>query len=480
MTTIAKPSLRGIDNIFLQLEHPRRLMTVSSLWYFVAPLDIAVVEQELKRITVEFPRFAQVPRGNSFWHTARWEPAHNFNIKDHVVSYTLTESSEKELKKYLSMTIALPFDQEKPRWVAHIVYGLPDGKSAMFMKVHHCLADGQGFVRSLLTCTSAKDSINAAIAASLAAKSAPRPRAKASQLPILSSLSSETAAQIPQPLVEIWAFMIFFLTYFLTVVVGLLHTARMGVRSATFQRRGFSYKGEQTAVKSIAWSDDVSIDDIRVVRKAYGASLNDVMVATVTRCIRSYLSELGKVEDEELMLFIPISLRRPDDWSFQNITSAAWAWFPLQDKSTKHLLRSVRHEMNGVKASSGPSIGYSFINSVFRLPGLATRGFIDFFANKGHGVLTNVPGPTEPITFANQQIIEYRALPPQTGKGTLGMGLLSYNGKMNLSILTDEMAAMGYPDAAEKICGRFVKEFEIILEDAKREAREGEEIKKSQ
>lgn len=258
----------------------------------------------------------------------------------------------------------------------------------------------------------------------------------------------------------------------MSMLIGFALAMKMAYRGTVFKRTAMMYKGEQTATKLMSWSEDVLLEDIKIIRQVYGASLNDVMVGVVTRSIRGYLAELGKVEDEELMLFIPISLRKPDDWSFQNITSGGWAWFPMRDLSTKRLVQSVRREMNDLKVSSGPKIGYSFVNTILTMPGLATKGSMEFFTNKSHGVLTNVPGPTEVITFANQPIIKCYVLPPQTGKGGLALGLVSYHGKMSLSCMADEMSAKGYPDAAEKICKRFKKEFEVMLEDAKKDLEE--------
>lgn len=119
-------------------------MTVSSLWIFAKPLDRGAVEKNLQEMVTEFPLFTQIPQGNSFWHTAHWEPIHDFNLKDYIFSHTLSEPSDSEMRKFVSQAISVPFEEGKAKWRAHVIYGLPDGKSAMFIMAHHCLADGQG------------------------------------------------------------------------------------------------------------------------------------------------------------------------------------------------------------------------------------------------------------------------------------------------------------------------------------------------
>jgi hypothetical protein len=42
-----------------------------------------------------------------------------------------------------------PFDRARPLWEAMLVEGLADGRAAYLLKVHHSLADGQGFVQML-------------------------------------------------------------------------------------------------------------------------------------------------------------------------------------------------------------------------------------------------------------------------------------------------------------------------------------------
>lgn len=79
-------------------------------------------------------------------------------------------------------------------------------------------------------------------------------------------------------------------------------------------RRDLYYNGLQSHDKEMAWSDDVDMKDIKVVRDAFGGTLNDVMLAVVTRCIKSYLDDLNIRRDNYVQLIIPISLREPSDW----------------------------------------------------------------------------------------------------------------------------------------------------------------------
>ena len=42
---------------------------------------------------------------------------------------------------------------------------------------------------------------------------------------------------------------------------------------------------------------------------------------------------------------------------------------------------------------------------------------VDWYLQKMHAVLTNVPGPLNPISFAGQEIVSYKPIIPQPGPG---------------------------------------------------------------
>ncbi|CAJ0857648.1 16939_t:CDS:2 [Entrophospora sp. SA101] len=76
-------------------------------------------------------------------------------------------------------------------------------------------------------------------------------------------------------------------------------------------------------------------------------------------------------------------------------------------------------------------------------------------------------GPMKPIIFTGQKVERFIAVPPQPGPGGLGIGILSYDGKVSISILSNEMPK--YPNISKRISQLFINEWEKILHDAKLE-----------
>lgn len=149
--------------------------------------------------------------------------------------------------------------------------------------------------------------------------------------------------------------------------------------------------------------------------------------------------------------------------------SGNWGFFSMKDLDTGSLLKQVHKEMMAVKTSIVPRLLYNWINLIWGyMPGITPPLYVyDYFCNIPHGLFTNVPGPTSPITFAGQQVQEYKTFPPQAGKGTIGIALISYCGKISIGAIAD--ISRKYPDLAQGVCQRFTKEFNFILQEAKME-----------
>jgi diacylglycerol O-acyltransferase len=156
-------------------------------------------------------------------------------------------------------------------------------------------------------------------------------------------------------------------------------------------------------------------------------------------------------------------------FSLQNAVSGAWGFFSMKDLDTKSLLKQVKTEMLAIKSSYAPRVLYEYFKTLSGyIPGISPPlAVYNHFCDIPHGVFTNVPGPTLPISFAGEQIQEYRTFSPQCGKGSISITLITYCGKVSIGAIAD--LHRKYPRLAEGVCERFTKEFGLILEEAKME-----------
>ena len=94
--------LSGLDNLFLQIEHPRRLMTVSSLWIFDERLNSCLVYEAIQKLCDDFPRYSTVPAHGSVVDTPIWSNPIGWQPQMNIERHRLKSSSEESLQEYIS------------------------------------------------------------------------------------------------------------------------------------------------------------------------------------------------------------------------------------------------------------------------------------------------------------------------------------------------------------------------------------------
>ncbi|KAG2236460.1 wax ester synthase-like acyl-CoA acyltransferase domain-containing protein [Thamnidium elegans] len=455
--------LDGIDTLFMKCEHPRRLMTVTSLWTFQHRLDAKQVYPILDRLCQSYPRFSRVPRRGSFFKAARWTVPVGWCPDQNVVLHTLCEPTKFALQDYCSKQVVSPFDYTKPLWELHAISGLEGDQCALFWKAHHALSDGQGFIRSLLSTTSLDASLKKL------EQQGPPHHNKHKRNTI--GLPKQIWGMFPNYITALILWVWYFVSQAHLLWITLYHDFySMILCILPMCRKDFIYNELQSHEKEMAWSDDIRLQDINTVRKVFGGTLNDVMLAVVTRSVKNYLESVGDRHDNYVSFIIPVSLRKPNDWSCHNVVSGSWGFFSMKDLNTKDLIDQVQTEMMAVKTSFMVRFLYDLVQLVWgKVPALSPPLCVyDHICNISHGVFTNIPGPTKPISFAGQQILEYRAFPPQSGKGSIGIALVSYDGNVSIGAIAD--VHRKYPRLADNICARFANEFKFMLDEAKMES----------
>ncbi|CAJ0841283.1 15318_t:CDS:2, partial [Entrophospora sp. SA101] len=216
-------------------------------------------------------------------------------------------------------------------------------------------------------------------------------------------------------------------------------------RSALIKNLIFEHYSD--AKKTLSWSEEIYIADISIARKAYGVTFNDVMVATISRSIRSYFLELNHSLEPELLVYIPVSMRNLTDFDCNNKSSGCVSFIPFEEElSTKSLMNKVKSETTRMKKNFLCSLIYYLIEYIL-IAGMIPKKIFNDSAKSYHSIVTNVPGPMKPIIFTGQKVERFIAVPPQPGPGGLGIGILSYDGKVSISILSNEMPK--YPNISK-------------------------------
>jgi diacylglycerol O-acyltransferase / wax synthase len=222
-----------------------------------------------------------------------------------------------------------------------------------------------------------------------------------------------------------------------------------------------SLKGLPSGSKVVAWNEPLSLDDVKAVGRALGCSVNDVLLASVAGAIRSYLVERGEdVEGCELRAMVPVNLRDPKKWrELGNKFGLVPLLLPVGIESPIARVFEVRKRMNDLKNSYTAVLTVGILGLVGLAPRQLQKQALDFLARKGTAVMTNVPGPQQPLYMAGAQIRRMMVWVPQSGDIGVGVSILSYAGGVQFGLITDKRLC---PEP-QRIIDRFAPEFEKIV-----------------
>jgi diacylglycerol O-acyltransferase len=224
-----------------------------------------------------------------------------------------------------------------------------------------------------------------------------------------------------------------------------------------------AFKGKVGVRKRVAWTEPMALDKIKKVGKAIStATLNDVLVATVTGAMRRYLiSRNTPINELDLRVTIPVNLRKPGtEFELGNKFSLVFMSLPVYLEDPVLRLKEVKRRMDKLKTSADPYINFGLLSAMGYLPPKLAKKASALFGNKASGVMTNVPGPRQTLYFGGKEISNFMFWVPRSGKIGLGISILSYNDKVTIGIASDE----GLMPDPEGLLEGFEDEFNYLLE----------------
>src|SRR5947209_648693 len=247
-------------------------------------------------------RLAEVPLQQG---RPKWVDDERFDLRYHVRATALpSPGTDYELQVLAGRVFSQPLRRDRPLWDMWLVEGLEGGRFAMLSKTHHALVDGISGL-DILSVLFAPDEEGTAATAW-------KPRPAPSGLELLGEALVERATR-PFEIVR--------------GVRALLRGPRQAARRVSEIAVGvgaMAWAGLQPAPPSPYNAEVVgpdrrftwlrtSLDDVKAIKNTLGGTVNDVVLAVVTRALRRHLLRRGEdVTGPELKAFVPVSVR-PED-----------------------------------------------------------------------------------------------------------------------------------------------------------------------
>ncbi len=459
------------DNFWYCMDEPTNLMIITAFMEFNEPLDFNRLFATIESRLASFPRFQKkVVRPRSGVGLPTWKTDPNYDLRSHLQRVALPDPGDKvELQKMIANLMVSPLAPNRPLWQVHLIENYGKG-CVLFFKIHHCIADGIALTHVLL---STADTDPDAPWPKSREKKDTRTRSFDSPLPIHSTirgiketisftqklgkkLTKEIGKAISDPahLKQLAKTSSRLPTDFVSVLSK--HTIMNSDPNTAF-------KGKLGVRKKVAWTEPMALDRIKKVGKAINtATLNDVLIATVTGAMRRYLkTRKTPVNELDLRVTVPVNIRKPGtEFELGNKFSLVFLPLPVHLEDPILRLKEVKRRMDRLKKSPDPYINFGLLSSIGYLPPGIAKKASALFGNKASGVLTNVPGPRQPLYFAGKKIDKFMFWVPRSGRIGLGISILSYNNNVIVGIASDE----GLMPDPEVLLEGFEDEFNNLLD----------------
>jgi WS/DGAT/MGAT family acyltransferase len=428
--------LSGLDSSFLHLESGPAHMHVASTTLFEGP--VPGYEEFRDHIASRLhlvPRFRQklefVPlnQGRPIWVD---DP--QLNLAYHLRHTALpSPGSEEQLRTLAARVFSQRLDRSKPLWEMWLVDNVEGGRFAIVAKSHHCLVDG----------VSGVDITTVLFDTEPEPDEAPEPepwtpRPEPSRAELLADALVERATR-PAELVR--------------GVRAVFRAPRRAARAAVdaleatgaIARTGLSapsspFNVEIGPYRRFEWVP-ADLDELKRIKNAAGATVNDVVLAVVTGALGRYLRSHGhSTRDLELRAMVPISVRTADEHgALGNRVSSFMAPLPVWCEDPLERLRLVSETMGDLKQSK-QAVGAAMMTELtdFAPPTIAGQAARLQSAQRFFNlVVTNVPGPQFPLYLMGRKLEAIFPMVPLARNQGVCFGIMSYDGAVNFGLIGD-------------------------------------------
>jgi diacylglycerol O-acyltransferase / wax synthase len=386
------------------------------------PID--AVRQAIGPRLDAFPRFRQLlcrPARGLGWPL--WVDAPSFKLADHVRVFPLPPPGDQaQLLLACEQLRRQRLDPSRPLWEAWFLPGLPHGQTGLFLRMHHAMADGATGVAAF----GALFDLAADAAGPAAAPWTPTPIPSAGEL--LSDNLRRRAHGLGRAL------------------------SNLAEPAATLQRAQATWPAwQQTFAEQRAPRTSLNrpigpdrklaiiggrLDLVKKTAHVHGATVNDVVLAAIAGGLRELLlSREEPVGDLTLRAMVPVSLHGKQPGPATG-NQDGWMVVPLPVGEPGHLhrLHLITTQTAERKKNAHPQV----TSGIFRFA-FAQRALCHHLPRQRYMNISvsNIPGPPVPLYLAGARLLEMFPLVPITGNMTLGIGVLSYAGQLNITAVAD-------------------------------------------
>ena len=374
-----------------------------------------------------------------------WVEDPSFDPDRHVRRAALpAPGGDHELAELVGHVLSERLDRARPLWQLVVVEGLSGGRSAVVAKMHHALVDG---IAAVDVSTVVLDPTPEGIELpppDEPPSSAPGRTARVEQLARLASAQLAVPRRLARE----------------TVSRALTTDPRAAARQA---REAAGVVAELARVRPAAPDTRLNqgigperlfamararLADVKAVRRASGATVNDVLLGIVSLALTDYL---GAEAPDRAVALVPVSVRGEDErGELGNRISTVFCDLPLHGAPLERV-HQISGAMDRAKDSAQVRAGALIAGATGLAPPIVSSLAVRAMSGPRifNLVVSNVPGPQQTFYLAGVPMREvFPAVPLNPRNQALSIGIVSYDGGVNFGLLADRDALPDVADAA--------------------------------
>lgn len=303
-----KRQINATDFILLSLEKRRQPIHIGGLLLFKIPDDAPA--DYIQKAVEHFRAIQQppMPPYSDYLNGWTWEKDEEFDLDHHFRHVALpAPATIKDLFVYISQEHSALLDRAKPMWTCTLIEGIEGNRFAIYLKIHHALADGVGAMRMIrkslshsaddphfvpIWCLNPNQQLSS------------RPKT-VREKPSLSTRIKHNLKSSRTVLTEIGKNIITPAQQ--AQHIPLYHAPKTILNQKINASRRFSAQSYQ-------------LQRLRHIAQHFDVKINDVILAMCSGALRLYLQNHAELPDKPLIAMVPASLRDDDTHLGNRIT----------------------------------------------------------------------------------------------------------------------------------------------------------------
>jgi diacylglycerol O-acyltransferase / wax synthase len=421
--------LSALDASFLAVETPTAHMHVGWAAVFSAPADgrlprFSELRDHIDLRLARAPRYRQklapVPLG---LHTPEWIDDAAFSVDRHVYR------APGPLHDLVDEVMSMPLRRDRPLWEIWVYEDIEHQQIALVGKLHHCMVDGLAAVE--LTSLLLDPTPEPVACAPDRWCAAPEPDAERLLARGVRDLLGEQLGLLRWPL---------------RAVASPARAAKQTAEGALRVTRALSHSlraapasalnGQLSPLRRLAWTER-PLADLRAVKRTYGTTVNDVMLAVVAGGMRAFLIRRGE-EPVALKAMVPVSVRSSDD-VLGNHISFVFADLPCDVPDPLGRLYRVHDTMSQRKHDGEPEGADLALKAAAHTPVAVQQTLSRLIASPRtfNLVVSNIPGPPEPLYMLGCPLEATYPVVPLADRHALSVGMTTVRDRACFGIYVD-------------------------------------------